>query len=81
MWDVGYQTGQLEDNTRPAWDLSGPRPLAWSAWYPADPTPDCSTVRNPVFDLGEIWSEAPLAKGDAFPVVLLSHGTGGSPES
>ncbi|MEM9432167.1 MAG: hypothetical protein AAGA32_22265 [Pseudomonadota bacterium] len=81
MRDVGHQTGHIEDDARPAWDLSGPRPLDWSAWYPADLAPDSRAVRHPVFDLGEIWSGARLAAGGAFPVVLLSHGTGGSPES
>lgn len=37
MQPVGYRTGQETDRGRTAWDGRAARPLAWAAWYPADP--------------------------------------------
>jgi len=78
-FDIGYATGKAEDPARPDWDGTGPRPLAWTAWYPAPP--DAVAVRTPprgLFRSGPILPGAPLAAGGPWPLVLLSHGTGGS---
>lgn len=77
---VGYRTGVAEDDSRSNWEGDGPRPLAWSAWYPCS---DDAVVIRPsgqFFDLGTVHANACVAEGRKLPVVLLSHGTGGAPE-
>jgi len=80
---VGFREGRAEDKTRRNWDGDGPRPLTWAVWYPAA---DDSVERGqligsadaPWFKLGSAAREAPLAGMErSYPVVLLSHGTGG----
>lgn len=79
----GYRTGQHYDSTRANWSNDGPRPLIWSAWYPTYPETRAAPVRGQagLFDLGKVGVEAPFAASGAVPVVLLSHGTGGTAES
>ncbi|MEM8851489.1 MAG: dienelactone hydrolase [Pseudomonadota bacterium] len=81
MTRIGYRTGLISDPSRSSWDRSGPRPIAWSAWYPTDAA--ASSPRPPalVFASGDVAHNASLAPGDPFPVALLSHGTGGTAES
>lgn len=84
MHDCGYRTGQWQDDARPNWDGDGPRPLAWAAWYPVDAQRDGKRAPMPaqgIFDSGEVYLDLPCADGGPWPVVLLSHGTGGSAES
>ncbi|MGL4238421.1 alpha/beta hydrolase family protein [Tabrizicola sp.] len=82
MRRVGYLTGLDEDPDRSDWDGAQPRPLAWSAWYPASSsTGDGKHPVGQFFDLGPVQVDADLAESGPFPVVLMSHGTGGSPES
>lgn len=80
---VGFRGGLLLDETRSNWAGNGPRPLRWSAWYPA--TPESPKVEvlippgRPLYSLGLLAPEAPLLPNrDHYPVVLISHGTGGS---
>ncbi|WP_371171520.1 alpha/beta hydrolase family protein [Aliiroseovarius sp. 2305UL8-7] len=82
MGSVGYRTGLEMDCDRFDWDGATDRPLAWSAWYPVS-TDDTGGNRphGQFFDLGDVEVDRELADSSAFPVVLLSHGTGGSPES
>jgi predicted dienelactone hydrolase len=81
---VGFRQGHLKDQLRPNWDGTGPRPLSWTAWYP---TSDAAVEQErflgpaspPWFTIGKMAAEAPLlATPNRYPVVLLSHGTGGS---
>lgn len=81
MDSIGYRTGRIEDATRSNWQNSGPRPIAWSAWYPASGAATQPLPAGPFFTPGDILPGAPLARGRPFPVVLLSHGTGGTAES
>lgn len=79
---IGYRTGMAWDKTRTDWDGLGPRPLAWSAWYPASPGTGTPIERETqFFETGDVLHDAVLAEAQQFPVVLLSHGTGGTPES
>jgi predicted dienelactone hydrolase len=59
---TGFRTGHFGDHARPNWDGDGPRPLAWAAWYPASDDAD---------------NAAMLSTPQRYPLVLLSHGTGG----
>lgn len=82
MAGVGYRFGVEADHERQDWDGAAPRPLAWSAWYPGAEEP--APARHPaggIFDAGDVALDAALAREARFPVVLMSHGTGGSPES
>ncbi len=79
---VGMQRLSLEDPERLAWDGDRHRPLATFVWYPApDGTAMAEVVvpaQRPVFFGGHAARNAPLAEGGPYPLVLLSHGTGGS---
>ncbi len=81
MNGTGYRTGLIKDTNRTNWQNSGPRPIAWSAWYPADGNATQPLPPDPLFDAGEIRPGAEIASGGPYPVVLLSHGTGGTAES
>ncbi|MDB5634747.1 MAG: hypothetical protein JWR49_3602 [Tardiphaga sp.] len=81
---VGFRQGHLQDQLRPNWDGTGPRPLNWTAWYP---TSDAAVEHerllgppsDPWFSIGLMAPDAPLlVTPHRYPVVLLSHGTGGS---
>ncbi|MEO1796938.1 MAG: dienelactone hydrolase [Pseudomonadota bacterium] len=81
MGRVGYRIGKLEDEGRRDWADSAPRPLRWSAWYPCAPGSEAAEVAG-LFATGPVARDAALIESDRpFPVVLMSHGTGGSPES
>lgn len=79
---VGYRTGFEEDSERLDWDGLAPRPLAWSAWYPVSANPDGRRqLDGQLFDLGDVWVDGEPTDDPSFPVVLISHCTGASPES
>lgn len=77
----GYRTGVLWDASRPNWQDTGKRPIAWSAWYPTKDTVGVEKPDGQFFDLGEVVWHAALSANTKLPVVLLSHGTGGTAES
>ena len=76
---VGYQTGRIIDPNRRNWEDRGPRPIAWSAWYPTDGGTGTSPPEA-MFDPGDACWNATVKDG-LHPVVLMSHGTGGTAES
>ena len=81
---VGIQTRSYQDPTRANWDNSGPRPLVTQIWYPAVDTSQevemfIGPPETPLFKAGLAAPGAPLAPDPAaFPLILLSHGTGGT---
>lgn len=82
MGHVGYRTGVELDPDRLDWNGTGKRPLAWAAWYPISSTEAVGNrPTGQFFDLGEVEANAELVPDHRFPVVLLSHGTGGTPEA
>lgn len=84
MYACGYRSGVLNDVQRLNWRGDGPRPLAWSAWYPVQNESDDGVMREPIhgwFENGKLLADHPPSAQQRWPVVLLSHGTGGSPES
>jgi len=85
MYQVGLARGAFEDTTRNNWAGDGPRPVAWVAWYPADNNArgeklcvDPSATNAKFVILGGLINAPVNAARKTWPVVLLSHGTGGS---
>lgn len=75
---VGFKRGACVDPHRLNWDGDAPRPLAWTAWYPAD---ESSAAHVPLdkswFRKEPVAFNAPVVRSNhALPLVLLSHGTG-----
>jgi len=72
----------LEDPARRSWDGTAPRPLATTVWYPAADGSLMSEVLipadKPVFTGGFAARNAEVQAGGGRPLILLSHGTGGS---
>jgi predicted dienelactone hydrolase len=73
----------LDDTNRPNWDGNGPRPLTWSAWYPAaDGASEQALFEDPRseswFAFGPAARNAPVDPTRRYPLVLLTHGTGGA---
>ena len=81
MDKVGYRTGLMVDTARLDWDGAGPRPIRWSAWYPAAKAAAGAPPEPGLFELGPVVEHAALSDQAPFSTVLMSHGTGGSPES
>ncbi|AXS38941.1 hypothetical protein [Breoghania sp. L-A4] len=83
MFNVGFTAGKATDENRSDWSGNAARPIAWSAWYPTrdsaeQPTASSLTEATP-FLPEPIARDAGLADDQpAFPVVLMSHGTGGT---
>lgn len=76
---VGFAEGLSHDPKRPDWDGKSARPLRWTLWYPAE---DDAVERPPTapswFRAESVAVDAPLRRSvDAYPLVLVSHGTGG----
>lgn len=77
---VGFREGLTFDDSRPRWDADGARPLSWAAWYPAGEEAVMTVPAKPTwFKKGAVARDAPLTRSNLpHPLVLLSHGTGGS---
>lgn len=77
---IGFRKGTAFDGDRPNWEGTGPRPLGWAVWYPAAGEPPKDEPAR------EGWFSNPCVARDAaidrteqpYPLVLLSHGSGGS---
>ena len=76
----GYQEGLLTDPSRSNWQNDGPRPIAWRAWYPTGEEAPVTSFSYSTFEMGAVALDAPVSS-PRLPVVLLSHGTGGTAES
>lgn len=83
---VGYREGLAYDPFRQNWSNDGLRPIRWHAWYAAASDvvdrPFAVPSANPLFLMGTVAHNAPInEKCTQYPVVLLSHGTGGTAAS
>lgn len=84
---VGFAEGLVHDSSRTDWDGAGPRPISWAAWYPADADAIEAPMRaggpgEPLFDIGAVAHDVAIAASESrMPVVLVSHGTGGTAAS
>jgi predicted dienelactone hydrolase len=69
----------LDDPTRSHWSGEGQRPIAATVWYPAAAGSEESSWTAGPFRFGSTALNAAIAENaDRLPLVLLSHGTGGS---
>ncbi|WHO71915.1 dienelactone hydrolase [Rhizobium sp. BT03] len=77
---LGFRDGVLYDENRPNWDADGPRPISWSLWYPAaDAARENETAERSWFKKALVARDAAIRpQARPYPLVLLSHGTGGS---
>ena len=83
MNKVGKRTLLLEDENRPNWSGPGNRPLLTEIWYPTSDEAVTSPFKfgspEATFQFGAIALDTDIKQQDAkFPLVLISHGTGGS---
>lgn len=73
---------ELVDESRRAWSDVGPRPVTVQVWYPSNEGEPVDVKLGPpdapLFVAGRFVAGAALATGRRYPLVLLSHGTGGS---
>ncbi|WP_416066011.1 alpha/beta hydrolase family protein [Rhizobium sp. ZK1] len=77
---LGFREGVLHDETRPDWDGTGLRPVRWSLWYPAAEGSLETEIPGRIwFRRAAVARDAPIRPAPkSYPLVLLSHGTGGS---
>ena len=82
-YKIGLRRLFYEDAHRSNWDGTRPRPLLTDVWYPAADTAVEADVsigppNTPFFNAGKAARDAEFVSAPAsFPLVLLSHGTGG----
>lgn len=78
---VGVRYYHFTDTNRRCW-ISGsdsPRPLETLVWYPAKAGTKETSHNVAIFHTGIYAVNAPFAEGNTkYPLILLSHGTGGS---
>jgi predicted dienelactone hydrolase len=81
---VGLKRIFYQDDVRSNWDGTGPRPLVTDVWYPAMENAVeidifIGSPEFPVFKAGKAARDAePLQTTKSFPLILMSHGTGGA---
>lgn len=77
---IGFRQGIIYDSSRSNWSGTAARPIRWSAWYPAAPPgSQQSHLVSDFYETGPLLVGATLADLPVrAPLVLLSHGTGGS---
>ena len=74
---VGVRSSIIHDAARTDWDGAGPRPIAWTAWYPASDDAAEHPMRGggtgeSLFDIGPAARDAALgAAGQPYPVVVV----------
>ncbi len=85
QYKCGYLEGILFDKNRTNWSATGPRPIAYSAWYPAHAETEATLLQyggnpnEPLFEMGAVAKGVEISNHQhLYPLVLLSHGTGGS---
>lgn len=75
---VGRLHRAYVDTARTDWANAGPRPLAATIWYQAPDSSVDSEWSIGVFRFGRNALNAPFADTQKRPLIILSHGTGGS---
>jgi predicted dienelactone hydrolase len=80
-YDVGMATRNFVDTSRRSWDGSRDRPIRTSIWYPVATGSRLTAILDSSlpFKVPLVAENAPVAvTGHRYPLILLSHGTGGS---
>ncbi len=81
---VGMSSRLFTDPERTEWGGDDPRPLATTLWYPTDATQETYEVTignpdDPLFIAGKAQGNPPVSREkERYPLILLSHGTGGA---
>lgn len=75
---VGRLHRAYVDASRANWAGDGPRPLATTVWYPASSESIESRWTAGVFQFGSSAKDVPFADALPHPLIVMSHGTGGS---
>ncbi|MCB2112707.1 MAG: hypothetical protein KDD85_04070 [Parvularculaceae bacterium] len=80
---IGVAHRAFEDADRLSWDRKRARPLATTVWYPsAAPAKKMEEIafpaENPIFVGGWAAPDAEISVEGRAPLIILSHGTGGS---
>lgn len=75
---VGRLHRTFTDTTRVAWSGQGPRPISATVWYPAALESVETDWTIGVFRFGLNALDAAFVDRTARPLIVLSHGTGGS---
>ncbi|MBS7456180.1 hypothetical protein [Coralloluteibacterium stylophorae] len=76
---VGRTRLALEDPQRPRWDGPGPRPVVATLWYRAEDGVQGQPWAAGPFLFGRaVAGAAPARHPGARPLIVMSHGTGGS---
>jgi predicted dienelactone hydrolase len=80
LFKVGMVTRHYVDEHRKSWSGTTSRPLRTAIWYPAAVgAMETEAVGAPMFDGGNVAPAADLStRAGTYPLILLSHGTGGS---
>ncbi len=81
VYNCGFRSGVIEDSARRNWQDTGPRPIHWATWYPTEDVKTASSPAYPFFETGAVVANARPVRTRASPIVLLSHGTGGTAQS
>jgi predicted dienelactone hydrolase len=79
---VGVVFRNYSDPTRKSWDSDRPRPLQTMIWYPAEKDVKTSEQTIAIFKTGNYKIDATFnTDRKRFPLIVVSHGTGGSSAS
>lgn len=78
MDPVGRLHLALEDPERNNWSGDGSRPIQTTVWYPASPEVESQEWQAGVFRFGHSALNAPFLDRAKRPLIIVSHGTGGS---
>lgn len=85
LYQAGYVEGVFSDNSRIDWTGTRSRPIKWSCWYPACIDRSATDHKfggdadQPLFTGGLVsMGAAPSNAQNDWPLVVLSHGTGGT---
>lgn len=81
---AGFTSDHFLDPDRKNWQATGPRPISWAMWYPADldsPTEEQlgGAKDRPYLSNGPVSLDAAISgQQSTYPLIVMSHGTGGS---
>lgn len=75
---VGRMNRTYVDDSRQSWDSTGSRPLNTTIWYPAAQGTPQQARTVEIWRFGSSELNAPFADQEMLPLILVSHGVGGT---